>query len=416
MTFKGSNKTKSSFESFYYRTKWKLEAYTEGSEGPEVSKKFVLFERHLYSLIDFDGKPIEPNIIRLEPFPLKMANDEHKAVLPFFKDQILDLKKVLDKTKFTNVSQNNKWINDITIYRAYEPPQELYTKYLATIVSDFVDNGINAEDKIGKRFRSYKITHFKDFVDNFLSFCELKYEKQPILYSTWYMSGRNSMYSNGLRVKISDLEYGEDQPIYDQLIDTPEFECYKSACKSVGLAFDFNDPSVLVPDFGSPVMVNYFSPTVNHFALYYNSVYDYDYNLLYNILINIYNLYVHTQEFVIKFSDSCGKLKWNFHKLNLAPINPELDDLPIYLKLKSIEDPSLNNRQLAVLKKNAEFFQKRFDKQTSIGYINDIYLELYYSKPFSFKDLYNKVLIREQKKQEQIGTSIFGGKHGISGY
>ena len=104
------------------------------------------------------------------------------------------------------------------------------------------------------------------------------------------MSGRNSMYSNGLRAKISDLEYGEDQPIYDQLIDTPEFECYKSACKSVGLAFDFNDPSVLVPDFGSPVMVNYFSPTVNHFALYYNSVYDYDYNLLYNILINIYKI------------------------------------------------------------------------------------------------------------------------------
>lgn len=411
--FNGSNKTKSSFEAYYNRTKWMYEAYDTGE--PKVSKKFNLSERHLFGLIDRDGKPVEPMPIYLEAFPLKMTNDEHKVVLPFFKEQIQDLKKVLDKTKLINVSQNNKWINDITIYRAYEPPQELYTQYLTTIVSDFVDNGINAEDEIGKRFRSYNITHFEDFVNNFLSFCELKYEKQPILYSTWYMSGKNSMYSSGLRAKISDLEYGKDQPIYDQLINTPEFQCYKNACKSVGLAFDFNDPSVLVPDFGSPMIEPYTSNNSNIFVYYRSTNYN-DYNLLYNILINIYNLYVHTQEFVIKFSDSCGKLKWNFNKLHIAPINPVLNDLSIYLKLKSIEDPSLNNRQLVTLKKNAEFFQKRFDKQTSIGYINDIYLELYYSKPFSFKDLYNKVLLREQKKQEQIGASVFGGKHGISGY
>ena len=140
------------------------------------------------------------------------------------------------------------------------------------------------------------------------------------------------------------------------------------------------------------------------------------FTIIQHILINLYNLYVNQQQYVIKFSDSCGKLKWNFHKLYIAPINPELNDLSIYLKLKSIEDPSLNTSQLADLKKNAEFFQKRFDKQISIGYINDIYLNLYYSKPFSFKDLYNKILLREQKKQEQIGTSVFGGKHGISGY
>ena len=171
----------------------------------------------------------------------------------------------------------------------------------------------------------------------------------------------------------------------------------------------------MVPDFGSPAIEPYLSSQTNIFTYYRSTNYN-DYNLLYNILINLYNLYTTKQQFVIKFSDSCGKLKWDFKKLFIAPINPELNDLSIYLKLKSIEDPSLNNRQLATLKKNAEFFQKRFDNQTSIGYINDIYLNLYYSKPFSFKDLYNKVLLREQKKQEQIGTSIFGGKHGISGY
>ena len=131
----------------------------------------------------------------------------------------------------------------------------------------------------------------------------------------------------------------------------------------------------------------------------------------------MYNIYVNQQEQVIKFSDSCGKLKWTFLNLYNAPINPELDDLSIYLKLKSIEDPSLNNSQLDILKKNSEFLQKRFDKMTSIRYISDIYLNLYYSKPFSFNELYKKLVLKKEQELKQIGTNIFGGRgDGISGY
>ena len=60
---------------------------------------------------------------------------------------------------------------------------------------------------------------------------------------------------------------------------------------------------------------------------------------------------------------------------------------------------------------------KRFDKNTAIGYINDIYLNLYYLKPFSFKEVYNTLLLEKQKEQKKIGTNIFGGNDGgISDY
>ena len=88
----------------------------------------------------------------------------------------------------------------------------------------------------------------------------------------------------------------------------------------------------------------------------------------------------------------------------------------MYLKLKSIEDPSLNAKQLSDLEKNSKFFQKRFDINASIRYINDVYLNLYYTKPFSFQDIYNKVLKQEQEQQAQVGTSVFGGNGGFSGY
>ena len=417
MKFSGSNKLESSFESFYYRIKWRNEAYTEGLGGPKMSKDFVLYEKHLYNLINYSGKPVHPLEEELVPFPLSMTNDEHLTAMPYFKQQVMDLKAILDSAKFLDCPKNNRWINNLTIYRAYEPPKELYAKYLKKMVADFVDNGINGHDQIGKRFRPYNITRFEHFVNNFLSFCELKYGHEPILYSTWYTSVYNSMYSSGLRVKICDLEYADDQPLYDELINTPEFEYYKKAVQQVGLAFDLKDPSVLVPDFGSPLMANYFSPDISHFAAYFELAYTHDYNLLYNILINMYNIYVNQQEQVIKFSDSCGKLKWTFLNLYNAPINPELDDLSIYLKLKSIEDPSLNNSQLDILKKNSEFLQKRFDKMTSIRYISDIYLNLYYSKPFSFNELYKKFVLKKEQELKQIGTNIFGGRgDGISGY
>ena len=412
--FNGSNKAQTSFEAYFNRTKWIAEVYEEGD--PKMSKKFNFSERHLFGLTNFQQEPVEPMEAYLEAFPLTMTNDEYLTAMPFFKQQVMDLKAILDSVKFLDCPQNNRWINDITIYRAYEPPQELYTKYLTSIVEDFIENGIRAEDEIGKRFRSYNITRYDEFVNNFLSFCELKYQNLSILYSSWYMSNNNSMYSSALRVKICDLEYGEDQPLYDQLINTPEFDYYKKAVMQVGLAFDFNDPSILVPDFGSPLIEKYISADTNIFLSFRNTYFS-DLNLLYNILINLYNNYVNQQEQVIKFSDSCGKLKWTFLKLYNAPINPDMNDLSLYLKIKSIEDPSLNISQLETLKKNSEFLEKRFDKNTAIRYINDIYLNLYYSKPFSFREIYNTLLVEKEREQKKIGTNIFGGRGGsISGY
>ena len=414
-TFNGSNKTKTAFKAFYDRMRWNTLVY-DSEDGPAMSKRFSFSERHLWGLVDGEGKPVEPAEALLEPLPLGMTNDEYFAVMPFFKQQLIDLKKEINKTKFLTVAKNNSIINNITVYQAYEPPKERYTKWLTNIVTDFVENGINSQDEIGKRFRSYNITRFEQFVNNFISFCELRYQNQPILYSTWFLSNDNSMYSSAMRVKISELEYSEDQPLYDKVIGTPEFKCYKAATKKVGLAFDFKDPTVLVPDFGSPYLEKYLTPSSTFFDVYYRSTNSFDNNLLYNILINLYNLYVNNQNYVIKFKDSCGKLRWDFVKLNLAPENPEIDQLSVYLKLKAIEDPSLNAKQLRDLEKNSKFFEKRFDINSSIRYINDVYLNLYYSKPFSFQDIYNKTIKAEQERQEQIGTSVFGGSGGFSGY
>ena len=419
MSYNGSNKTSSSFKAFFDRAKWFDEAYSEGLSGPEMSKKFNLSERHLYGLVDFEGKPVEIQQFYLEQLPLRMTNDEYLAVPSFFKQQLIDLQKNIDKSKLLVVKKNNSILNNITIHRAYEPPREVYAKWLTSIVTDFVDNGINSQDEIGKRFRSYNITRFDQFVNNFISFCDLKYKNQPILYSSWFVSGKNPLYSSGLRVKISNLEYGDDGPIHKQIISSPEFKCYKEAVKLSGLAFDYRDPTVLTPDFGSPYLEKYINITDGFFKAFYRSTNSIDNILLYNILINLYNLYVNKQQFVIKFKDSCGKLKWDFLKLNLAPDTLEeanIDHLGVYLKLKSIEDPSLNDKQLSDLEKNSKFFQKRFDINTSIRYINDVYLNLYYAKPFSFQDIYNKVLRQEQEQQAQIGTSVFGGSGGFSGY
>ena len=216
--FNGSNKTKTSFKSYFDRTKWDFEAYLgSGTENePKMSKKFSFTEKHLFGLVDLEKKPVEPITDNLEPFPLSMTDGQYLTAIPFFRNQVMDLKKTLDSVKFSSCPRNNQWINNLRIYRAYEPPQELYTKWLSSIVNDFINNGIKGQGNFGQRFRYYNITRFDQFVNNFLVFCELAYSNQPILYSTWYSSNKNSNYSSGLTVKISSLEYGEDEQIHNQ--------------------------------------------------------------------------------------------------------------------------------------------------------------------------------------------------------
>ena len=118
MTFNGSNKTASAFQSYVDRVNWLLDAYGDGPEGPDMCRKYNLSERHLFGLVDRDGKPVEILNSFLTQMPLEMTNGEFFSVPDFFAAQLIDLQKEIDKSKFLIVSKNNSILNNIRIPRS----------------------------------------------------------------------------------------------------------------------------------------------------------------------------------------------------------------------------------------------------------------------------------------------------------
>lgn len=415
MKFYGSNTINSSKKIHNERAKYLFEAYQEAYE--KFTKNKTLSETRLYGLIDLDGYPIEPKEDYLVTVNTTLSKDTFNKVLPFFSDQLNDLEKYMSRIPFLKQNIGSRWLTNIQVYKSYDSPSEKYTKYMIDVVTDYIDNGINnKETNIGKKIPSNMVADYNSFVKYFLLFCEYKYLNNPLTYSGWMLSNKSSIYNSGVGVSIAPIETSEDNPKVTELINTPEFECLFGACKKVGLSVDLWNPSVVMIDFASPQTISYFLnsfPFSNSleevFSTYYNKCYNKDIILLNNILIYIYNKFSNNQKYDIKFNDTCLKTTWKFiqrQPTNLSTFDNEIEK---YLKLKSIEFPVFNRRDLKDLEKKSKKIEILFDKLTAMDYINKAYQNIFYNQKYSLTQLYNEFIKQQETKQKQLGQNIYGG-------
>ena len=99
------------------------------------------------------------------------------------------------------------------------------------------------------------------------------------------LSNNSSILNSGAGVVISDLETGEDLPKWEQVINTPEFECYLGD-KYSGLTLIFGILHFMTDFF--PKAIEFFQNNFvfnleQVFSIYYNKCYIY-----YIIYITIY--------------------------------------------------------------------------------------------------------------------------------
>ena len=418
-SFKGKNTTESSYVAYYNRAHYKNDVYEEGPLGPKMSKDFNFAEYHLYGVVDLDYNAIEPNEDLLVPLESKLATQGFHRVMPWCNAMLRDLKNILDKATFANCATNNPFINNLTVYRSYESPREIYAKHLKQTIQEFIDTALLSVDtNLGQHFPISSITHFESFVKQFINFCAFQKKKHPLTYSTWMVSKKSSIYNSGCGVALSNLKYSEDTPKWKEVISTPEFQYYKNVIKQIGFIFDFNNPMVVTPDYGSPSIQNYLAGyntagLQSLFNIYFNKCYNKDIDLLYNILKNKYNIFVNSNEYQIVFNEKCIKSSWYFFKRETITDIPIDDKLKYYLELKCLEwgIEGQNKKTLIFQTKNLE---KILDKEAALSYINETTKRIMLNQPFGYKDLANKF---KQTQQKKIGGSNAQSQTtGISSY
>ena len=150
------------------------------------------------------------------------------------------------------------------------------------------------------------------------------------------------------------------------------------------------------------------------FSTYYNKCYIYDIIYINNILKYIYNEFVNNQEYDIKFNQTCLKTTWSFIQRQKANSDSFDDELDIYLKLKSIENPVFKERELKDLEKKSKKIEIIFDKLTAMDYINKAYQAVFYNQKYSLTQLYNETIRKQEIEKQKLGQNILGGTNDAS--
>jgi hypothetical protein len=412
--FKGKNGLKSTFELYYYRTKFTNEAYEEGVLGPKCAIDLNFAEYQHYGQLDLEGNPLEPNESKLVPM---RTDDGVFYVFDFVADMFTDLKTHIDLAIMSGrLCKSNPIFNDFGPVSAYVSPEMDYKVYLDSIMTVYL------KEVIPNFYGINNIMNFESFVKNFFAYIRDFAQEIPITYTGWLISKRAGIKHTGLSVSIDDMLTSVDQEKIDRLINTPQFPYYKNLLLNLGFAFDFQNPAAIFADLGSPAIADKFNKfniasIDTLFQDYFFKSYYKDIDILIDKIISFYNIYVTLNPQQIKFNYCKNKTKWEWIYREKVTQTEVDNDYPIgywltkLVELRNAESGGkLGPGKVKKIQREAIKLEKKFDKPTALDYINNETKSLFYERDYGFRDWEERILKRTQIDVKAIsGKSVFNG-------
>ena len=364
-------------------------------------------ENILYGVVDENSNVVVPNTNSL--ITLKEQEGTTYQVMNFVQDMFARVKANLRlKQALNKVSRDNEHITKLKIRKAYDPPAARYERYLENIILQF-------ETQFTDGLVNYSITSFDDYVKQFYHFLSNNIGESPITYGEWLKSSNNSIFSTGLAISIANIDANDDNKKIE-FINTEAFTYFKRICLNEGFYILENSPWVMLANITSPKTLemlkkyNYLNDSliINN-NTYYNNIFNIEYLYIRNILINRYNTYASNNPLILDYK-VYGKRKTiqqqkyrKFYDNN----GRHTDDFWIdyYLRMKNIERPTYNDKQLAEIDDYRKKIQKIFDKDTGLSYINIIFKERYKNDAFCFRFLFDRFTKEKQLREQALGIT-----------
>lgn len=389
------------------RARYKVNAYQKEADGldqkPIVDFNFA--ERTLYGRIDQELNSVAPN----PQFMVSLNNTQNPEsgvqLLDFVADMYSDFTNNFEKACRLQILDNNDpYLSKINAYRSYEEPEFDYSSYLSTVMDQYNQQFIirgNREDEI------FNLTQY---AENLVKYSRALGPETPLTFTGFMASTQASLFTSGIAVSISNLPFSEDAQKDDFFIQNEAFQYYLNLAKNIGFSVAKNSPWVLVADLASPAIKPYLQKygiinVANVFQTRYTQTHLTDVNKMIRGIITSYRQFVNQKPFY-KQIKSCGpktqseliyRKQVNNNSI-LELYNNNILIINLYCIIRNIEEREpLNNIDLNKLIKEAINYEKTFDMETAIGYINNRYRETR-----KFKDGGINSVIRKQNEKKNL--------------
>ena len=395
------------------RARFKVNAYRKEADGldqkPIVDFNFA--ERTLYGRIDQDLGSIIPK----PEFMVSLSNTQRPEsgvqLLDFVADMYRDFTNNFERAcRLQLLDNNDPFLSKINAYRSYEEPEFDYASYFTTVMNQYNQQFIisgNREDEI------FNLTQY---AENLVKYSRSLGPETPLTFTGFMASTQTSLFSSGIAVSISNLPFSQDAQKDDFFIQNEAFQYYLNLAKNIGFSVAKNSPWVLVADLASPAIKPYLQKygiinITNIFQTRYTQTHLSDIDKMIRGIVTSYRQLVNQKPFY-KQIKSCGpttqsELIYRQQVNNNSIIqlrNNNILIINLYCIIRNIEEREpLNNIDLNKLIKEAIDYQKTFDIETAIGYINDRYNETR-----KFKDGGINSVIRKQNEKKNLTNQPSG--------
>ena len=246
MSFKGNNKMTSTTELVGERIRYKL-----GSQDDTNVIDYNFTDRVYYGKIDSNYNSIYPREQVLKGIGKSSQVFNAPMVMNFVADAFEAFTRKIEQAKFMGKVDDNSYLFDIKVHKAYENPQQIYISFVNEYINEF-----------NKAVDNTKILKYEDWMSEFLIWHSNNGSNFPITFSGFQKSKRSNIFTSGLAISLSDKSIGDDSQ-KEIFLNDKQHGFYLNAAKQYGFNVHQNAPWILIADLNSPALSLYLKNIMN---------------------------------------------------------------------------------------------------------------------------------------------------------
>jgi hypothetical protein len=344
-------------------------------------------EYQMYGRIDTNMLPVVPNEQHMVNIVSPQSQEATVRVFDFVAEAFENIKTAFRNACLLNaIPQEDPYLSVINAVKGYESPIELYSQYMEDILTVYAETYIVAQN------RRSKIITISDYVNGLVKYLKILTSNIPLTFSSWQKTKKSSIFTTGIAISIADLSIEDDGLKEEFFLTNRAFQYYINACREHGFSIVKNSPWVIFADVDSKVMKEkhlskrLIASPASLFANRFTPAYEYDLELLEEVILRNYNRFVLFYPIEKKYT-VCNNNKLIYNRINRNSIDSVSDSLTtsqlirVYANMKNIEERyTFRKSDLQILINNAKNINKKFDSTRAIGYINERFRQTFSSK------------------------------------